>query len=175
VGDALYDQQLFDLSDAAIKWGLAHEVGHVHPACLAGVSVVGLAYTRKSENVYVNMEVTEMAEKTPNAAADLSLNELQALNPKTLQDLHEKYGLEVQIRSNSAAVNQILTSLGKIGPQAAFQRGFDRTSPGYDKYYNRDFLQGRPGEDVINPAMPLQEALKTLTAEQLVELKKSMK
>lgn len=107
---------------------------------------------------------------------ELSVKDLQALDPKALQELHNKYGLEVQIRSNSTAINQILTSLGRtVSADSAFTRGFDRTSPGYDRYYDRDNAQMRPGEEVINPAVTLGQVLKTLSAEQLAELKKGQR
>lgn len=118
-----------------------------------------------------------MPDKIPDANVDLSLTEFQSLDPQVLQDLQKQHGLEVQVRSNSAAVNAILTSLGRsIGKAAEFTRGFDRTSPGYDKYYNRDFVQARPGDAVINPAtMTLQDALKTLSPQQLIDLKREIK
>lgn len=49
----LYDQQLSDLSDAAVKWVIAHELGHVASGLPCGSLSIGrLGYTRTSENVY---------------------------------------------------------------------------------------------------------------------------
>lgn len=116
--------------------------------------------------------------KAIDSTVELSAQDLQALDPKVLSDLQAKHGLEIQVRSNSAAINTILTGLGRPGlTQAEFTRGFDRTSPGYDKYYNRDFKMMDPLEQVTLPAdkvnaMSLSDALKTLSVEQLTALKK---
>jgi hypothetical protein len=49
----LYNQQLFGLSDAAVKWAIAHELGHVASGLPCGsLGMGGLGYTRTSENVY---------------------------------------------------------------------------------------------------------------------------
>jgi predicted metalloprotease len=42
-----------DLSDVAIKWVIAHELGHVASGLSCeSLSIGGLGYTRTSENVY---------------------------------------------------------------------------------------------------------------------------
>lgn len=117
-----------------------------------------------------------------NAASEFSLSDLQSLDPALLKELQEQHGLEIQVRSNSDAINRLLQGLGRTGVSdatnaAEFTRGFDRTSPGYDKYYNRDFAVRDPLQEVTLPAerirsMTLQEALRTLTPEQLATLKR---
>lgn len=73
-------------------------------------------------------------------AIDVSPEDLQALTPDALRELQQKHGLELSIRSSARGIDKILETLGReeIGNIAVFDRGFDRTSPGYDKYYNRD-------------------------------------
>ncbi len=116
----------------------------------------------------------------PNSSAELTLNELQAVDPEILKELQEKYGLEIQVRSNSEAINQLLQGVGRtaaLSPQE-FTRGFDRTNPGYDKFYDRDGPGGGGSrEQVTKPienllAVSLQEAIKSLSAEQLATIKK---
>lgn len=116
-----------------------------------------------------------------NAAVSISGKELAALNPKALANLQDKYGLEVEIRSNSGAINDILADLGNQGLTAAakeFVRGFDRTSPGYDRYYDRDNALN-PADLVSNPAqrlsqlstMNLKDALQDLSLAEIEHLK----
>lgn len=72
---------------------------------------------------------------------EVSPTDLQALTPDKLKELQERFGLEVQIRSSSAGIAKILGAIGRPGDisrVAVYDRGFDRTSPGYDKYYDRD-------------------------------------
>jgi hypothetical protein len=88
-------------------------------------------------------------------AVELSAGDLKALSLESLESLHQKYGLDVQIRSSRVAIDQILKEIGREGPGAAaeFTRGFDRTSGGFDRYYNRDIpTMERLGDEVINPA-----------------------
>ena len=93
-------------------------------------------------------------DKTFTSAVELSARDLQALDPAVLKDLQEQHGLEIQVRSNSTAINKILEGIGRpagLRAVADFTRGFDRTSPGYDKYYNRDYAMRDPLEQVVLP------------------------
>ena len=88
-------------------------------------------------------------------AVELSAADLKALTADNLEALHQKFGVEVQIRSTKTAIDEILKTIGRegIGPVAEFTRGFDRTSGGFDRYYNRDIpTMQRFGDEVINPA-----------------------
>lgn len=89
---------------------------------------------------------------------DLDASDLKALTFESLQALHKKHGLEVQVRSTRAVIDEILSEVGRegLGPVAEFTRGFDRTSPGFDRYYNRDIpTLTKLGDELINPAVDL--------------------
>jgi hypothetical protein len=86
-------------------------------------------------------------------AISVTPQELASLTPETLEDLRQKHGLEINLRSSAPGVNRILTQLGREAEVAAdFTRGFDRTSGGFDRYYDRDIASLDPLERVSNPA-----------------------
>jgi hypothetical protein len=71
------------------------------------------------------------------------------LNKAAMESLQGKYGDDVQFYSTNAALRAILSQIDRkviTGNVAAYDRGFDRTNPGYDKYYDRDRAA------LINPA-----------------------
>ncbi|MBC8085710.1 MAG: hypothetical protein H7Z40_00475 [Phycisphaerae bacterium] len=66
-----------------------------------------------------------------------------SLNQTAIAHLQGKYGQDVQVTSTKAVLAEILAHIDRrsvldVGAVAAYDRGFDRTSPGYDKYYDRD-------------------------------------
>jgi hypothetical protein len=74
---------------------------------------------------------------------DRVLRSFSSLNEAAIEHLQGKYGQDVQVQSTKAVLSQILSHIDRrtvvdIGAVAAYDRGFDRTSPGYDKYYDRD-------------------------------------
>jgi hypothetical protein len=88
------------------------------------------------------------------AFAEISPDEFRSLTPERLTALQARYGLELRIRSSAAGVAALLGELkkepGAISLMADYDRGFDRTSPGYDKYYDRDrAIMFRP-EDLVS-------------------------
>ena len=108
----------------------------------------------------------------------LSAHELASLDPQKLADLQAKHGLEINLRSTSAAISDVLKTVGRAGAVAEYDRGFDRTTPGYDKYYDRDKAMINPADLVSDPArvkaamgMKLSDALKQLTPADLEALK----
>lgn len=81
---------------------------------------------------------------------------LAALAPETLDKLRSEFGASVQLRASKQGMAALLDSLtGKptvsAGMRAAYDRGFDRTSPGYDKYYDRDRAALTAADPVSNP------------------------
>ena len=67
--------------------------------------------------------------------------------PKDVIDqLKEKYGLQVRVRSSVAAVD------GLLG-RALDAVGYDRTYPGYSRNYDRDPVAPSRISKVINPAL----------------------
>lgn len=87
-------------------------------------------------------------------AVTLNLQDLQALSPEVLAQLQKEHGLEIQVRSSSAGIDRLAQNLGGAQAlrKAEYDRGFDRTSPGYDKYYDRDRAMVNPADLVTNPA-----------------------
>ncbi len=97
-----------------------------------------------------------------NKSLTVNLQDLQALGPDALAELQKQHGLEIQLRSSAAGIDKIASNLATNAAkmaQAAFDRGFDRTTPGYDKYYDRDRAMMNPADLVTNPA----DAVKTTT------------
>ncbi|MDQ1833642.1 hypothetical protein [Massilia scottii] len=90
----------------------------------------------------------------------LDARTLQSISPETLARLRSEFGMSVELKSTKPGLSGLLDSLTRGGtittPQgmvAAYDRGFDRTSPGYDKYYDRDRALANPAQDLINPAI----------------------
>jgi len=80
-----------------------------------------------------------------------------SLNEAAIEHLQGKYGQDVQVTSTKAVLNEILSHIDRksvidVGAVAAYDRGFDRTNPGYDKYYDRDRAALNMGDLVTNPA-----------------------
>lgn len=80
----------------------------------------------------------------------------EALNAAALDHLQGKFGHEVRVSSTRAALSEILRNIdrkgiGSLTNAAEYDRGFDRTSPGYDKYYDRDRANINPADLVSNP------------------------
>lgn len=96
-----------------------------------------------------------MSEEHDRRSVELSGDELKAVSVENLRGLHQKYGLEVSIRSTRKAIDEILKEIGRddFGLAADFTRGFDRTSGGYNRYYDRDIAIFEQFEDVINPGI----------------------
>lgn len=93
------------------------------------------------------------AEKKSNIE-EVSPKEFQALNRVALEALQGEFGFQIQVRSAKVAINEILKSIDKLTPVdivAAYDRGFDRTSPGYDRYYDRDRNISSPLDLVSQP------------------------
>lgn len=68
----LFDQQLVDLPGPAIKWVIAHELGHVASGLPCGSFARGsIAYTRTSENIYraITKNERELGEVVADAIA----------------------------------------------------------------------------------------------------------
>ncbi|MEU1972839.1 hypothetical protein ABZ477_14375 [Microbacterium sp. NPDC019599] len=85
---------------------------------------------------------------------ELSLQDLEGLTPAKLNELKEKHGLSIEIRSSSSGINEILDSLGKVETLTGHERGFDRTDPGYSRSYDREVSTLEALKDeVINPAI----------------------
>ena len=80
-----------------------------------------------------------------------------ALNKAAIDHLQGKYGQDVQLHSTNAALRAILSQIDRkviTGNVSAYDRGFDRTSPGYDRYYDRDRSNiVNPADLVINPVI----------------------
>lgn len=72
----------------------------------------------------------------------LSLEDLALLTPDIRQELIENFGLEVHINSSSDKVKELLAKAG-VSPSptaAAYDKFYDRTTPGYDRIYDRGKL-----------------------------------
>lgn len=108
---------------------------------------------------------------------DISLAELQSLDPQVLKRIQDAHGIEVSVRSSAAAIDQILGSLRKDpGSAAEYTRGFDRTSDMYGKYFDRDTSNIadqliRPGDLERIGRVTLEEALQKLTLDEIAKLK----
>lgn len=81
-----------------------------------------------------------------------------SLNQAAVEHLQGKYGQDIQVRSTKAVLSEILSHVDRkftldVGAVAAYDRGFDRTSPGYDKYYDRDRAALTAADLVSNPAI----------------------
>jgi hypothetical protein len=83
----------------------------------------------------------------------------ETLNRAALDHLQGKYGHEVRVKTTRAALNEILNNidrknLGEVATPAEYDKGFDRTSPGYDKTYDRDRadMSERPDPPPVTPA-----------------------
>jgi hypothetical protein len=79
-----------------------------------------------------------------------------SLNEAAIEHLQGKYGQEVQVQSTKAVLVEILSHIDRrsaidVGAVAAYDRGFDRTVPGYDKFYDRDRASMSIGDLVTNP------------------------
>lgn len=92
----------------------------------------------------------------------LDARTLGSIDPETLARLRSEFGISVELRSNKPGLTAMLDNLTKPGAsgtltgvaaQAAYDRGFDRTNPGYDKFYDRDQALLDPAAAVSNPAV----------------------
>lgn len=103
-----------------------------------------------------------MAEDSKNPKEErvaLDARTLTSLDPETLARLRSEFGVSVELKSTKPGLAALLDNLTKGGvagsallPAAEYDRGFDRTSPGYDKYYDRDRSMVNPSEAVSNPS-----------------------
>jgi hypothetical protein len=88
----------------------------------------------------------------------LDARTLASLAPETMEKLRSEFGATIELRASKPGMASILESLtgrvtaGGIGAAAEYDRGFDRTSPGYDKYYDRDRTSLTTMEEVVRPA-----------------------
>lgn len=111
-------------------------------------------------------------ESTPrvNKAITIDLETLSALHPDMLKELKEKHGLEIQVRSSQPGIDRLTSSIPvKKAGAAEYDRGFDRTNPGYDKYYDRDKAMINPGELVSQPAKLVDVARTPIDVKPLVD------
>lgn len=90
----------------------------------------------------------------------LDARTLSSLSPETLARLRSEFGLSVELKSTKPGLTALLDGLtkpGAVNPTLAtadaYDRGFDRTSPGYDKFYDRDRAMVNPADALINPAI----------------------
>jgi hypothetical protein len=69
----------------------------------------------------------------------LTLEELDALTPEFKDELAKNHGLEVRVISRSPVVEELLNRAGlSASPvEATYDKVYDRTSPGYDRTYDR--------------------------------------
>jgi len=82
-----------------------------------------------------------MTEEEGEVSIELTGEELRTLSMEKLQEMQERFGLGISIRSTRKAIDTILRDIGQEGGDvvaAAFTRGFDRSNPGYSRFYNRD-------------------------------------
>lgn len=125
--------------------------------------------------------MAEQRKSRVDSSVQIGIEDLKALDPDVLSELQEKYGLEIEVRSASAAIERILGGLkgvGSVSQAADFTRGFDRTSDMYWKAFDRDYAMLDPAELVSRPAeavrrIPLGEALERFSLEELARLKQS--
>lgn len=86
---------------------------------------------------------------------------LSNLNPEVLARLRSEFGIAVEIKSTKPGLTALLDSLTKggsvagVGAEAAYDRGFDRTSPGYDKFYDRDRGSLTVADQITNPGIDI--------------------
>jgi hypothetical protein len=83
---------------------------------------------------------------------------LKNLEPDTLARLRSEFGASVELKSTKPGLIALLDNLTKAGGAVvasdnAYDRGFDRTNPGYDRYYDRAGAARTLNEEVINPAI----------------------
>jgi hypothetical protein len=90
----------------------------------------------------------------------LDARTLQSINPETLARLRSEFGMSVELKSTKPGLSALLDGLTKgsaattqMARAAAYDRGFDRTNPGYDKFYDRDRAMRNMMESVVNPAV----------------------
>jgi len=99
------------------------------------------------------------------ASVVVDASTLRALNPETLDRLKNEFGAKFELHASKEGLASLLDSVnraksltGSVPPVGAYDRGFDRTSPGYDKFYDRDraILTASTASDaVVNPAETL--------------------
>lgn len=66
--------------------------------------------------------------------------------------------VNLNLRSAHTAIGKILADIDSVkNAVAVFDRGFDRTSPGFDRYYDRDRNMESIKDKVINPAEILKD------------------
>jgi hypothetical protein len=79
------------------------------------------------------------------------------LDPEMLARLRSEFGISVELKSVKPGLTALLDNLTKGGagsPSAAeYDRGFDRTNPGYDKFYDRDAPQVAAAEEAPKPGI----------------------
>jgi hypothetical protein len=96
--------------------------------------------------------------------------EFQAVNQTALDALQGKFGVSLRFRSSSAAMHEVLKKIEKEASEEEttkpreFDRGFDRTKPGYDKHYDREREEreslmserapSEPGHEGTSPTEP---------------------
>ena len=86
---------------------------------------------------------------------------LHALRPETIARLKNEFGATFELRASKEGLAALLDSVNKgnvpvgLGAVAAYDRGFDRTNPGYDKFYDRD--KASLVDSITNPAITKPE------------------
>ena len=71
--------------------------------------------------------------------------EASKLTDKQLSELKEKFGLNIRVRSDSAAIEKMIGKIDEVS-------SYDRTYPGYDRSYDKDPDVGTELGAMINPA-----------------------
>ncbi|MBS0160841.1 MAG: hypothetical protein JSS26_19845 [Nitrospira sp.] len=69
----------------------------------------------------------------------LSLDDLNLLTPEIRKELVDDHGLEVRVTSRSNRVKELLDRAGLTATptEATYDKVYDRTTPGYDRVYDR--------------------------------------
>jgi|GEM_PF-6230015 len=77
-------------------------------------------------------------ERSGQKKAALASATVAALTPDVLADIKEKLGVDFKIRSSDASVDTIASSIDpNVGVAREYDKVYDRTSPGYDRVYDR--------------------------------------
>lgn len=85
------------------------------------------------------------------------------LSDAHIKELQDKFGLKLQVKSNSDAVTR---AIGKLGDAAV--QNFDKTNPGYDRIFDRTGDSGLEHQAVIDP-VELETKVRTIANKVLQE------
>jgi len=87
-----------------------------------------------------------MPDQSKQTEVALFTSSARGINEEQLADLKAKFGIDLKIRSSSDVVDKAIR-------QADQKKDYDRTNPGYDRYYDKNFeSKVAQGTDIaINP------------------------